>query len=153
MKKRQIFGLALGIILCVFSNNQAQEKYPSHPIDLVVPFAPGGHADVIARSYTQELSNVLRIPITVVNRGGASGILGTNDVINSKKDGYTLLGTASTPVIIMPIISSEVTYNPLKDLIPLGQIGNISSFFAVRSDSPFKTLDELLEYARKIPVN
>lgn len=151
MKKRQIFWLALVFTLLVSSSSQAQEKYPSRSIELVVPMAPGGNADVIARIYNEELARILKVPVNVVNRGGGAAVPGTTYVANAKKDGYTLLGAPGTPLTIMPTISSEVTYNPLKDFIPLGQIASIPSLFAVKSDSPFKTLDELIEYARKNP--
>lgn len=151
MKKGRIALLALGFTLLVFSGSQAQEKYPGHPIELVVPFAPGGNADVIARIYSEELARVLKVPVNVVNRAGGTGIQGTTYVVRAKKDGYTLLGSTGTPLTIMFAISSEVTYNPLKDLIHLGQIASVPSLFVVKIDSPFKTLDELIEYARKNP--
>jgi tripartite-type tricarboxylate transporter receptor subunit TctC len=72
-------------------------------------------------------------------------------VIKSKKDGYTLLGSTDTPLMVMPVISKEVTYDPLKDVIPLGHIGYAPAVFAVKGDSPFKTLAELVEYAHKNP--
>jgi tripartite-type tricarboxylate transporter receptor subunit TctC len=91
------------------------------------------------------------VRVNVVNRAGGSGIQGITYVINADKDGYTLLHTPGTPITIMPAISSEVTYNPLKDLIPLGHFASVPSLFAVRSDSPFKTLADLIDYARKNP--
>jgi tripartite-type tricarboxylate transporter receptor subunit TctC len=152
MKALRMIWLICGIICLVYSGGtQAQEKYPSRPIELVVPMAPGGNADVIARIYSEELARILKVPVNVVNRGGGAAIQGTTYVVNAKKDGYTLLAAPGTPITIMPTISSEVTYDPLKDLIPLGQIASIPSLFAVRTDSPFKTLDELIEYARKNP--
>lgn len=152
MKASRIVWLICGIIYLGYAwGALAQEKYPNRPIELVVPMAPGGNADVIARIYSEELARILKVPVNVVNRGGGAAIQGTTYVINAKKDGYTLLAAPGTPITIMPTISSEVTYDPLKDLIPLGQIASIPSLFAVQSDSPFKTLDELIEYARKNP--
>ena len=152
MKALRIVWLICGIICVAYlAVAQAQEKYPNRPIELVVPMAPGGNADVIARIYSEELARILKVPVNVVNRGGGAAIQGTTYVINAKKDGYTLLAAPGTPITIMPTISSEVTYDPLKDLIPLGQIASIPSLFAVQSESPFKTLDELIEYARKNP--
>ena len=152
MKKERIFCLVFCLTLFVFLGmGLAQEKYPSRPIDLVAPTVPGGSSDVMARMYSEELSQALKVPITVVNKPGGSGSIGTAYVINSKKDGYTLLNTPSSSVIIMPLISKEVTYDPLKDLVPLGYFASIPSFFAVLPDSPFKTFGELIEYARKNP--
>ena len=152
MKGWKIFGLMCGLIffalvgLCL-----AQEKYPTRAIEMVVPFAAGGSADVAARAYGDDLSKALKVPVNIVNRAGNTGIQGVTYVIKSKKDGYTLLGTTGTPLIIMPVISKEVTYDPLKDVIPIGYLGLAPSIFAVRSDSPFKTLKELIEYARQNP--
>jgi tripartite-type tricarboxylate transporter receptor subunit TctC len=94
---------------------------------------------------------VLKVPVAVVNRAGGAGIQGTAYVIKSKKDGYTLLAAASTALVIMPVISKEVTYDPLKDLVPIGRIASSPGVIAVKADAPFQSLDELLEYARKNP--
>ena len=117
---------------------------------LVIPFAPGGNADLGARSYSDELAKNLKVPVTAVNRPGATGILGVKYVLG-KKDGYTLLASTDTPLIVMPVISREVNYDPLRDFIPLGYFGYVGCVFAVRNDSPFKTLSDLVEYARKNP--
>ncbi|MBP1698007.1 MAG: hypothetical protein H6Q41_3195 [Deltaproteobacteria bacterium] len=152
MKGWKIVWLMSGIILFTFYGScPAQEKYPSRPIEMVVPFAPGGSADVAVRAYADDLSKALKGSILIVNRAGGTGIQGVTYVVKGKKDGYTLLGTTGTPLIIMPNISREVTYDPVKDLIPIGRLGSAPSVFAVRSDSPFKTLKELIEYARQNP--
>ena len=117
----------------------------------MVPFNPGGTSDLAARGYADILAGLLKVPVTVVNRAGGTGIQGTTYVIRGKKDGYTLLATTDTPLILMPVISKEVTYDPLNDVIPLGYFGYAPSVFAVRSDSPIKTLADLIDYARKNP--
>jgi tripartite-type tricarboxylate transporter receptor subunit TctC len=152
MKGLRVFWLMCGLISFTFIGVcLAQEKYPSRPIEMVVPFGAGGSADVAARAYGDDLSKALKVPVNIVNRAGGTGIQGVTYVVKGKKDGYTLLGTTDTPLIIMPAISKEVTYDPLKDVIPIGYLGFAPSIFAVRSDSPFKTLKELIEYARQNP--
>jgi tripartite-type tricarboxylate transporter receptor subunit TctC len=152
MKRFGSIGLVLGFVIIGFlAGAQAEDKYPTRAIELVVPFGTGGTADITARTYSDNLSKLLKVPITVVNRAGGTGIQGTTYVIKSKKDGYTLLGSTDTPLMVMPVISKEVTYDPLKDVIPIGHIGYAPSVFAVKSDSPFKTLAELVEHARKNP--
>ena len=152
MKRFRFLGLGFGVVCLGFLGGaQAQEAYPVRPIELVVPFGPGGAASVTARAYSDNLAKLLKVPITVVNRAGGTGIQGTAYVIKSKKDGYTLLAATDTPLMVMPVISKEVTYDPLKDLIPIGHIGYAPAVFAVKSDSPFKTFAELVEYARKNP--
>jgi tripartite-type tricarboxylate transporter receptor subunit TctC len=131
---------------------RAQDKYPSRAIELVVPFASGGGtSDLAGRIYGDALSKLLKVPVNIINKPGGTGIQGTDYVIRSNKDGYTLLAATDTPLIVMPVISKEVTYDPLKDVIPIGHFSAVPSIFAVRSDSPFKTLAELVEFARKNP--
>ena len=152
MKGIRLFCVITALALFVlFGAALAQDKYPTRPIELVVPFAPGGTADVGVRSYSDNLSKLLGVPVNVVNRAGGTGIQGITYVVRGKKDGYSLLGTTDTPLVVMPVISKEVTYNPLKDVIPIGYFGYAPSIFAVRSDSPFKTLAELIAHARKNP--
>jgi tripartite-type tricarboxylate transporter receptor subunit TctC len=152
MKTGKLFWLVCGLILFVFYGFcLAQDKYPSRPIELVAPFGAGGSADLAARAYSDDLSKLLKVPVNVVNRAGGTGIQGTTYVIKGKKDGYILLGTTGTPLMIMPAISKEVTYDPIKDLVPIGYFGLAPSVFAVRTDSPFKTMKELIEYARQNP--
>jgi tripartite-type tricarboxylate transporter receptor subunit TctC len=152
MKRSVSLGLVLGMVFLGFLGVvKAQETYPVRPIELVVPFGPGGTADLAARAYSDNLAKLLKVPMAVVNRAGGTGIQGTAYVIKSKKDGYTLLAATDTPLVVMPVISKEVSYDPLKDVIPIGHLGYAPSVFAVKSDSPFKTLRELVEYARKNP--
>ncbi|MFC1816687.1 Bug family tripartite tricarboxylate transporter substrate binding protein [Thermodesulfobacteriota bacterium] len=151
MKKLLMLKLVLGIACLLFwVSAQAQEKYPRRPIELVVPATPGGVNDTSARTYSKELGRILNTPITVVNRGGGAGTIGTSYVIRAKKDGYTLLNS-SPNLVIQPIINKEVNFDPLKDLIHIGQFGTVPIAFCVREDSPFHTLGELIEYARKNP--
>lgn len=152
MKALLTFGLVLSAVFLASPGGvQSQEAYPSRQIEMVVPFGPGGTADIAARAYSDTLSKILKVPITVVNRAGGTGIQGTAYVIKGKKDGYTLLAATDTPLMVMPVISKEVTYDSLKDVIPLGHLGYAPAVFAVKSDSPFKTLAELVDYARKNP--
>jgi tripartite-type tricarboxylate transporter receptor subunit TctC len=130
---------------------QAQEKFPSRPVELTVVMAPGGVADLSARIYSDELNKLLNVPVTVVNRAGGGGTLGTAYAARARKDGYTLVQVNEGPILTMPIISKEVTYDPLKDLTPLVHFVTMPSFIAVRSDSPFKTLDDLVAYAKQNP--
>lgn len=131
---------------------QAEKEYPSYPIELVVLMAPGGGADTAARTYSEELGRVLKVPVNVVNRPGGAGVVALTYVSKAKKDGYTLVQGSSSGFVITPIINkASVTYDPLKDFKPVGMFVSVPSVFAVKSDSPFKTLGELIEYARKNP--
>ena len=151
MKRFLPLALLIGFVFLNPFPVKAQEKYPARAIELVVPFGPGGATSIVARAYSENLSKFLKVPVNVVNREGGTGVQGTSYVIRSKKDGYTLLSTTDTPLVVMPVISKEVTYDPMEDVIPIGYIGYAPSVFAVKSDSPFKTLSELLDYARQNP--
>jgi len=149
---RLIFVLVCGLTLFLLKGEtQAQGKYPNRAIELVVPMGAGGATDIICRVYSEELARILQVPVTVVNRPGGSGIQGTAYVTRAKKDGYTLLHSSEGAIITLPIISKEVPYDPLKELFPMGNFTTAPSVIAVKSDSPFKTLNDLVEYARKNP--
>ncbi len=152
MKRSKGIGFVCFFFLSVWTGTgQCQEKYPSRPIELVTPWAAGGSGDVYTRLFSEDLSRLLKVPVNVVNRAGSTGVQGTSYVVRSKKDGYTLLSGGGAAISFMPVLSKEVTYDPLKDLIPLGDFVSVPSVFAVRSDSPLKTLEELIEYARQNP--
>ena len=153
MKGWRCFWLIAAIGLLIYpAGVQAEEKFPSRPIELVVPMGPGGATDIAARCYSEELARELKVSVSVVNRAGGTGIQGTTYVTKSRKDGYTLLASHAAPITTMPIINKKaVPYNAMTDLLPLGQFGYVPSLIVVRSESPFKTLKDLVEYARKNP--
>jgi tripartite-type tricarboxylate transporter receptor subunit TctC len=152
MKKEHVVGwVCLVTLLMLTGAAQAQEKYPDRDIQLVIPMGPGGSTDQLGRVYADQLAKELKVSISSVNREGGTGIQGTAFVIKAKKDGYTLLVGSVPALVFQPVVSNEVPYDPFKDLTPLGQMATVPLVIAVRSDSPIKTLDELVEYARKNP--
>lgn len=152
MKGCRILGLVCGFTILAFLGGvQAQEKYPNRPIELVVPMAPGGSVDTATRIYSEDMARVLKVPVTVVNRAGSTGIQGAIYVTKAKKDGYTLLQGSGNSLITMPVVSKEATYDPLRDFFPIAHFVSVPSMFAVKIDSPFKTLEEMIDYARKNP--
>lgn len=153
MKRGQIIGLVLGLVLFAFlTSGMAQEKYPSRQVEMIVPYSAGGSDTLIARIYCDELGRMFNVPFVVVNRAGGGGLIGTNYVARAKKDGYTLLQAVGDTIVTMPLFEKkEVTYDPVKDLTPLAGFGGLPVVFAVPVTSPFKTFNELLDYARKNP--
>ncbi len=153
MKRYQFWGLICGLICLAFLGQAlAQGKYPNRPIEMVVPFAPGGSTDIITRCYIDDLSKELKVTINAVNRGGSAGLLGSTYVSRAKKDGYTLLQASQSSNVMAPLVSSDaIDFDPIKDFIPLARFAAVPSVVTVRSDSPFKTLGELIEYVRKNP--
>jgi tripartite-type tricarboxylate transporter receptor subunit TctC len=128
------------------------EKFPTKAIEVIVPFAPGGPTDIGARAINEKLSKRLEVPVMVINKPGAGGLQGTSSVARAKKDGYTLLSTSAPPIISMPVIEPQnVDYNAIRDFEPLGRYGYITVVILVRSDSQFRTLEELVDFVKKNP--
>lgn len=148
-KRREI--LALTSLLAVPMASYAND-YPSSPINLVTPLASGDAADTAARLMGQELGKLLGVAIVVANRPGAGGSLGTQSVIRAPKDGYTMLYAQNSPLTIRRVTDpASASYDPLKDLSPLGMATRSPSVLVVRKDAPFKNFQEMVEYAKKNP--
>jgi tripartite-type tricarboxylate transporter receptor subunit TctC len=126
------------------------DDYPSKPIRVVVPYAPGGGADILARLVGQELGNRLKQPVIVENRGGASNTIGMQVVATSEPDGYTL-GLA-TPVFVMtPSLMKNHPYDPLKDFVPVAMIGFTPLVLVVHPSVPARTTKEFIALAKAKP--
>ncbi|MDM0021821.1 tripartite tricarboxylate transporter substrate binding protein [Variovorax saccharolyticus] len=128
----------------------AQAAWPDRPIKLIVPFAPGGSNDNIARVVAARLGTRLGQPIIVDNKGGAGGTIGTDYVVKSQADGYTLL-FASSSITTNAAIGKKLSYDPLKDLAPIGEIGAGPFVVVVANDVKATTLPELIALARARP--
>ena len=147
--------LCLSLVLCTLcipvQTPQAQQ-YPSHPITIVIPAAPGDGGDIAARVLMEELTKILKTPIVAVNKPGAAAAVGTDFVAKSKKDGYTILYGISAGVIYSPALTPEtIPYDPVRDLEPLGFHAFFPCIFSVQSESPWKTFQEVIDYAKKNP--
>jgi tripartite-type tricarboxylate transporter receptor subunit TctC len=128
------------------------QSYPSGPITLVIPLSPGDAADVSGRLMADELGKLLKVAVIPVNRPGAGMTMGTDSVVKAKKDGYTILFTPNASVIAARILNPEtVTYDPVKDLTPLGLATRTPVLLVVRSDAPYKSFREMVEFAKKNP--
>jgi len=153
--KRQFFftvPIMLGLAILAPSVLFA-ERFPDHPIQLVIPNAAGSSMDLGGRMIAAELEKILGTNIIPTNKPGAGTVLGTDTVIRAKKDGYTLLyNDLQSALIIAPIINPEIVhYDPSKDVEPLGFHFLFPNTITVRSDSPWKTFLELIDYAKKNP--
>jgi tripartite-type tricarboxylate transporter receptor subunit TctC len=128
------------------------QRYPDHPIQLVIPNPPGANMDVMARMLAEEMEKILGAKIIPVNKPGASTVLGTDAVVRAKKDGYTLVYTGASALIYTPVSNPGVVhYDPPRDLEPLGFHFIFPTTITVRADSPWKTVPELIDYAKKNP--
>jgi tripartite-type tricarboxylate transporter receptor subunit TctC len=131
----------------------AQESYPAHPITLVVPFPPGGVADIVGRPFADALSRELKTPVVIENKPGAGGGIGMGMVAKSKPDGYTLL-LALSSISILPEADKVLGRAPLYRLdqfAPIARLTADPTVLAVRADSRWNTLQEFIDDARKRP--
>lgn len=128
------------------------QKYPDRPIQLVIPYVAGATGDITARMLAEELEKILGTKVIPINKPGASAVLGTDVVVRSKKDGYTLLYAGASALVYAPVSNPEIVhYDPFKDVEPLGFHYFFPQTITVRSDSPWKTFPELVDYAKKNP--
>jgi tripartite-type tricarboxylate transporter receptor subunit TctC len=137
--------------LMFFCVQAAAQDYPAKPVRVVVPYAAGGNADIWARVLAQKLSEALRQPFVVENKPGANGGIGTDFVAKSAADGYTLLAVASGPIVVNPVLYAKVTYDPLKDLVPVAQCVVYQYVLVTRAEAPYKSIRDLLSAARERP--
>ena len=126
------------------------DAFPSQPITLVVPFAPGGYTDVVARVLAENMSPALGQPVVIVNRPGAGSTIGTNTVAKAKPDGYTI-GLVSMSLVIGPFLYKPLPYDPVKDLVPIGLVADAASVLVVNPQVPAKTVQEFVALAREKP--
>ncbi len=146
MRKPRLLAVAMAAVLGVAST-PALAEYPEKPITLVVSFAAGGNADVVARLGAEAVSARLGVPITVVNKPGGAHIPATMSVLKAPADGYTLFNWSPPSFMIVPL-TRKVPYDPLEDFIPLFAGISASNALYVRTDSPYGTFEEFLEGAR-----
>jgi len=144
-------GACAALFLAAATPIHAQD-YPKGSVTLVIPLAPGDATDTSARALAEQLSRELKVAIVPVNRPGAGGALGTEMVVKSKPDGYTIILTNNASLVFRSILDPKTAnYNPLTDLTPLGLAMRSPSILAVRGDAPYKTLNELIEHAKENP--
>jgi tripartite-type tricarboxylate transporter receptor subunit TctC len=142
-------GLLLGMVLaplpCV------AQDYPTRPIHLIVPFPPGGVADIIARPIAERLSTSLGEPVVVEDRGGATGTLGASFVAHADPDGYTLLLGTTNEIAMSPTLYPSLPYDPTAAFAPITSVAVFPNVLVVSSEAPIKTLADLVAMARAKP--
>jgi tripartite-type tricarboxylate transporter receptor subunit TctC len=130
-------------------NSVAEEKFPNKPIMFIVPWPTGGTADGSMRALASSLSKQLNVPVVVENRPGAGGILGVNQLLSSKADGYTI---GQIPLAVTRYAHmGTVNFNPLTDITYLGRTAGLTFGLVVNSSSPIKTFSDYVAYAKASP--
>ncbi|MGD0238590.1 MAG: tripartite tricarboxylate transporter substrate binding protein [Syntrophorhabdales bacterium] len=126
--------------------------YPDHTIQLIIPNVAGAQMDITGRLLAEELGKIIGQKIIPNNKPGAGSVLGTDAALRSKKDGYTLLYGTASAMVYAPVANPEVVhYDPIKDAEPLGMHYFFPQTITVRSDAPWKTFREFVDYAKKNP--
>jgi tripartite-type tricarboxylate transporter receptor subunit TctC len=152
MRRREFLGLA-GATLVAGTPRKAVAQtanWPERPVKLILPYAPGGASDLIGRPWADKLGHAFGQQFVIENRGGASGIIGTEAVARSAPDGYTFLLTPSAPLTVQPFLR-KTPYDPGKSFTPVGRVGDLISGFAIHPAAGPKTFKEMIDYAKANP--
>ena len=152
--KRIFTALALVAGASLFSPTTpawSQEKYPSRPVEIVVAFPAGGFADVTGRIFAEEMSKVLNSPFAPINKGGAAGSVAATTMLNLPKDGYSILVNTLGGMVLASVTLKDVQYDANKDFYPVAFITSAPDGLTVRAESPFRSLNDLIDAAKKDP--
>ena len=142
---------ALGVLLLAsVASANAQSDYPSRPVRVIVPFAPGGVVDVMGRMLTQQLSEKTGTNFYIDNIGGAGGNIGSARAASSPKDGYTILITSSS-FVVNPSLHAKVPYDPIDDSSPISIAAASPNILVVNPKEPVLTVIDLVEAINKAP--
>lgn len=149
--KKWITGIAAAAALFALASPAQSQNYPSRPITLIVPFAPGGPADVLGRLIGLKMGEDLGQQVIVDNRPGANTIIGAQAVAKAKPDGYTLLLAIDGTLVMNPFLYSKLSYDPFKDFQPIALVADIPSVFEANINVPVKTVQDVIDLAKKKP--
>src|SRR3954466_14251184 len=150
---RSILGTASLVFLSLVlaAGAGAQDRYPSRPVRIVVPFAPGGSTDIFARLIGERLSIAFAQPVVVENRAGAGGNIGAEAVARAAPDGYTLLMATTGVMAINNALYKNLSYDAAKDFDPVVFIASITNVLIVPPELPARSVAELVAAAKKEP--
>jgi tripartite-type tricarboxylate transporter receptor subunit TctC len=131
--------------------NAVAAEYPTRPIKLVIPYAAGGPTDIFGRLLAEYLGKDLKQTVVVENKGGAQGAIGAEMVAHAEPDGYTLLGTSGSVIILNPLLYKKLSYDPAKELRMLALVTEVPVILCVHPSVPAKTVAEFVAYAKQNP--
>jgi tripartite-type tricarboxylate transporter receptor subunit TctC len=150
MKKYLVY-LSCVLIAMVSSLSVAQNNYPQKPIRLIVPFPPGGSTDIFSRMLGEKLTLIWKQPVIIENKAGASGQIAVNEVLKAPADGYTVFMGHIGTLAVNPSLFKNLSYDPVKDFAPISRIALVPNIFVVHPNQPFKTIQELITFAKANP--
>jgi len=147
---RSMFLLPMFLALLLPGGVSWGTEFPTKPIDLLIPYAPGGPSDTSSRAIAPKLGEVLGQPVVPINKPGASGALAVALLAKAKPDGYTIVLVSNSALTVVPNFE-KVSYNISTDLTYICKLFNQSPMLVVRTDAPWKNMEEFLDYAKKNP--
>jgi tripartite-type tricarboxylate transporter receptor subunit TctC len=147
--RMSILRIAAVLIAALFAGSALAQQYPNRPIRLIVPSSPGGAPDVLSRLLVDKLTAALGQPIVIENRTGAAGNMGAGMVAKAAPDGYTLLMGWDAMITVNPHLYEKMSFDPMKDLVPVTTVSASEYVLAVNPSVPAKTFPEFIEYAKK----
>ncbi len=151
MNRRALFGIALAAASLPAATSARAQAWPTRPLRLVVPYAPGGTSDIIARLVAPGMQQALGQPVVIENRPGAGGNVGTGAVARAEPDGYSLvLGTGGT-LTINPSIYASMPFDTQRDVAPVSLIAAVQNVMVVNPTLPVRSVREFIEYAKARP--
>lgn len=148
MKTRAAIAALVGLLLTSL-HVQARQEYPTKSIRLIVPFPAGGQTDVVARTIAQKLSDAFGQTVVVDNRPGAAGSIGAEIAVKAPADGYTMVQVSTSYAANVALY--KLAYDPVADVVPIVMIGEIANMVTVNPSGPYKSVKELITYARANP--
>lgn len=142
---------ACGLVLIAFAASTSAQRYPTKPIRLIVPFAPGGSTDVLARTVGHKLSENLGQQVLVDNRAGATGNIGTDIVAKANPDGYTLVMAFDATLVINPSVYNKLPFDPIKDFAPITKVAALPLILVAHPSFAPSNTKELIAFAKSKP--
>lgn len=136
------------IAIIALQGSAHSQAYPSQPITMTLPFAPGGSADLSVRIVAEKISAKLGQPVVIENRPGAGGELAATSVVRAAPDGYKLLATSNGPVVVVGNFRT-INYNPESDLVPVAMLVKVPAAIAVNASLPIHSISDLVKYSKE----
>ena len=146
---RTHFVLSMTVLLV--SSSALAQQYPTKPVRVIVPFAPGGGVDFVGRVVGQKLSERLGQPFTIDNRAGANGIVGLQALMAAPADGYTLSAVSAGPLAVNPSIYAKLPYDPMRDFTHIANMINFPLMMVVHPSMPVRSVKDVIALAKSKP--